>query len=129
MDRKYSLPYRLTFNYRRGKVNVYRSVLDGLNRPKFIYFVHDRGNKILGIVGTDSRHKSCFDVSLFTANKRGNLEFSGTDFVGKFSDLIGWSKEGHHTVEGVLDEEHRAIFFDLTKEVIDGEDEDDEEPA
>lgn len=114
-------PYRITVNYRRGKVYIYNSVIAALNNPKYICFYLSTEQKVLCIKGTDKGHKECFNVEKFTDNKKNAFELNGIHFIKKLSLAIGWSLDKRHTIAGTLDEANRVIIFDLENEIEDEE--------
>lgn len=121
MDQTLHSPYRITVNYRRGKLFVYTAILSALNDPKYICFYLSTEQRVLCIKGTDKRHRECFNVEQFTNNKKRAIELSGLLFIRKLCQTIGWSLDRRHTVAGTLDAENRAIIFDLDNEIEDDE--------
>lgn len=106
--------HKISFNYKHGKVRVYKKVIQALGTPKFIQFLIKPEDKLLFIVGLDHREHDSFPVVLSEDTRHGGMVLHGQRFVRKMSEIAGWSLEGSHVVGGTFIESSNMIEFDLT---------------
>ena len=105
--------HKISFNYKHGKVRVYKKVIQGLGNPKFIQFLIKPEDKLLFIVGLDQREHDSFPVVLSDNSHRGGMVLNGQRFVKKMSEIAGWSLEGTYVVGGTYIKEMNMFEFNL----------------
>lgn len=106
--------YKISLNYKHGKVRVYKKVIHALGTPKFIQFLIMPEDKLLFIVGLDHREHDSFPVVLSEDIKHGGMVLHGQRFVRKMSEIGGWPLEGSHVIGGRFIDGSNMIEFDLT---------------
>ena len=105
--------YNISFNYKHGKVRVYKKVIQALGNPQFIQFLIKPEDKLLFIVGLDHREHDSFPVVLSEDSRRGGMVLNGKRFVRKISEIAGWGLEGTYIVGGTYIEELNVLEFNL----------------
>lgn len=117
MEVENEILYCISFNYKAGKVRIYKSVLVALNFPKYIQILYSAKNKYLYIIGLDKREKDCFPTPSCDAFSHNGFVLNGQQFIKRLSDKIGWSLDSLHLIYGYLDIEKCMIVFDLTTKI------------
>ena len=92
--------HKISFNYKHGKVRVYKKVIQGLGNPKFIQFLIKPEDKLLFIVGLDHREHDSFPVVNSENSRNGGMVLNGQRFIRKISEIAGWTLEGTYVVAG-----------------------------
>lgn len=111
---KDSKQLKISFNYKHGKVRVYRRLIETLGSPKYIQFLIKPEDKLLFIVGLEKREQDSFPVVLSKDSRHGGMVLNGQRFVRKMSEIGGWSLEGSYVIGGKVVEGMNMIEFDLT---------------
>lgn len=111
--------FKLSFNFKHGKVRVFKKVILALGTPKYIQFLIKPKDKLLFIVGLDHREHDSFPVVLSENTRRGGMVLHGQRFVRKMSEIGGWSPADAHVIGGTFIEEGGMIEFDLTNVISD----------
>lgn len=112
--------YKLSFNYKHGKVRVYKKVIQTLGCPNFIQFLIIPEEKLLFIVGLNHREHDCFPVVLSEDSRHGGMVLHGQRFIRKMSEIGGWPLEGSHIIGGRYIESRNMIEFDITNVLNNG---------
>ena len=107
-------PYKISFNYKYGKVCVYKKVIQGLGEPPFIQFLIKPEDKLLFIVGLDHREHDSFSVKQYSDSRNRGIVLNGQRFIKKMSEIAGWSLNGSYVVGGTYIEEMNMFEFNLT---------------
>ena len=110
-------PHKISFNYKHGKVRIFKRVIQGLGNPKFIQFLIKPEDKLFFIVGLEYREHDSFPVAISQNKRNGGMVLNGQRFIRKISEISGWSLEGTYVVEGTYVEEMNMFKFNLTNEV------------
>ena len=106
--------YKISFNYKYGKVRVYKSVIQGLGNPQFVQFLIKPEDKLLFIVGLDHREHDSFPVAHYTDTRHDGLVLNGQRFVKKMSEIAGWPLDGSYVVGGTYISGMNLFEFDLS---------------
>ena len=106
--------HKISFNYKYGKVRVYKKVLQGLGNPQFIQFLIKPEDKLLFIVGLDHREHDSFPVKQYADSTNSGMVMNGQRFIKKMSEIAGWSLEGTYVVGGTYIKEMNMFEFNLT---------------
>ena len=110
-------PHKISFNYKHGKVRIFKRVIQGLGNPKFIQFLIKPEDKLFFIVGLEYREHDSFPVVISQNKRNGGMVLNGQRFIRKISEISGWSLEGTYVVEGTYVEEMNMFKFNLTNAV------------
>ena len=110
-------PHKISFNYKHGKLRVFKKVIQGLGNPKFIQFLIKPEDKLFFIVGLEHREHDSFPVVISQNKRNGGMVLNGQRFIRKISEISGWSLEGTYVVEGTYVEEMNMFKFNLTNAV------------
>ena len=110
-------PHKISFNYKHGKVRIFKRVIQGLGNPKFIQFLIKPEDKLFFIVGLEHREHDSFPVAISQNKRNGGMVLNGQRFIRKISEISGWSLEGTYVVEGTYVEEMNMFKFNLTNAV------------
>ena len=110
-------PHKISFNYKHGKVRIFKRVIQGLGNPKFIQFLIKPEDKLFFIVGLEHREHDSFPVVIFQNKRNGGMVLNGQRFIRKISEISGWLLEGTYVVEGTYVEEMNMFKFNLTNAV------------
>ena len=110
-------PYKISFNYKHGKVRVYKKVIQGLGNPKFIQFLIKPEDQLFFIVGLEHREHDSFPVVTSQNKQHGGMVLNGQRFIRKISEISGWSLDGTYVVDGTYVEEMNLFKFKLTDAV------------
>lgn len=106
--------HKISFNYKHGKVRVYKKVIQALGNPKFIQFLIKPEDKLLYIVGLDQREQDSFPVVLSENSRHSGMVLNGQRFIRKMSEIGGWTLEGSYVIGGRYMDGMNMIVFDLT---------------
>lgn len=105
--------HKISFNYKYGKVRVYKKVIQGLGNPQFIQFLIKPEDKLLYIVGLDYREHDSFSVKQYSHSPNSGMVLNGQRFIKKISEIAGWTLEGTYVVGGAYIKEMNMFEFDL----------------
>ena len=105
---------KISFNYKHGKVRVYRSLIQTLGCPKYIQILIKPEDKLLFIVGLEQREQDCFPVVLSKDSRHSGMVLNGQRFIRRVSEIGGWSLDGSYVIGGTFLKEMNMIEFDLT---------------
>jgi len=109
---------RITFSYKHGCVRVYKTVIEALNHPKYVFFTWSEESKTLSLFGTDVRNNNCLLVERYREYKNtAGLKFSGKAFVRKIGTLADWDLTKTYVATGTISSSARAIEFDLVNAI------------
>lgn len=119
MDREVAVPdeenkYSISFNYRIGKVRIYKPVITILGCPTHLQFLLDPDEKVLFVRGTEMSGVNSLEVPSEEHIKRNCCVLYGKSFIKKLSHLAGWSLMSPHIIRGQYVETHNTIVFDLS---------------
>ena len=106
--------YKISLNYKHGKVRVYKKVIQALGTPNFIQFLIMPEEKLLFIVGLEQREHDSFPVVLSEDSRHGGMVLHGQRFIRKMSEIGGWPLEGSRVIGGRYIDGSNMIEFDLT---------------
>ena len=109
--------HKISFNYKHGKVRVYKKVIQTLGNPKFIQFLIKPEDKLLFIVGLEHREHDSFPVIQYADSRNRGLVLNGQRFIKKMSEIAGWSLDGTYAVGGTYIEGMNVFEFNLTNAV------------
>ena len=110
-------PHKISFNYKHGKVRVFKKVIQGLGNPKFIQFLINPEDQLFFIVGLEHREHDSFPVTISQNKNHGGMVLNGQRFIRKISEISGWSLEGTYVVGGTYVEEMNMFKFNLANAV------------
>ncbi|NCB27518.1 MAG: hypothetical protein EOM62_18995 [Bacteroidia bacterium] len=111
-------PYRISFNYKFGKVRIFQKNICELNNPKYVQLLLSLEEKALYLVGIDEREKDCFPVPDDAAMRANGFVLNGQPFIRRIGNLVGWSLERTHVIAGIPDAVRRCVVFDLHSEIL-----------
>ncbi len=119
MDRNIIVPdpenkYSISFNYRIGKIRIFKPVITVLGIPTHLQFLLDPDEKVLYVRGTETSGVNCLEVPSEEHRKRNCCVLYGKTFIKKLSNLVGWSLLSPHIISGKYDETHNTLIFDLS---------------
>lgn len=106
--------HKISFNYKHGKVRVYKKVIQTLGNPKFIQFLIKPEDKLLYIVGLEQREQDSFPVVLSEDSRHSGMVLNGQRFIRKMSEIGGWTLDGSYVIGGKHLERMNMMEFDLT---------------
>ena len=109
--------YKISFNYKYGKICVYKRVLQGLGNPTFIQFLIKPEDKLLFIVGSEYREHDSLLVRQYAYSPTSGMIMNGQRFIKKISEIARWTLEGSYVVEGKYIDEMNMIEFNLTNAI------------
>ena len=107
-------PHKISFNYKHGKVRIFKRVIQSLGNPKFIQFLIKPEDQLFFIVGLEHREHDSFPVVISQNKRNGGMVLNGQRFIRKISEISGWSLEGTYVVGGTYVEEMNMFKFNLT---------------
>ena len=110
-------PHKISFNYKHGKVRIFKRVIQSLGNPKFIQFLIKPEEQLFFIVGLEHREHDSFPVVISQNKRNGGMVLNGQRFIRKISEISGWSLEGTYVVGGTYVEEMNMFKFNLTNAV------------
>ena len=108
---------KISFNYKHGKVRVYKKVLQSLHNPQFIQFLIKPEEKLLFIVGLEHREHDSFPVAQYAYSGNQGLVLNGQRFIKKMSEIAGWTLDSSYVVYGTYIAEMNMFEFNLTNAV------------
>ena len=109
--------HKISFNYKHGKVCVYKKVIKALGNPQFIQFLIKPDEKLLFIVGLDHREHDSFSVKQYSDHRDRGMVLNGQRFIKRISEIAGWTLEGTYIVGGTYIEEMNTFEFNLNNVV------------
>ena len=110
-------PHKISFNYKHGKVRIFKRVIQSLGNPKFIQFLIKPEDQLFFIVGLEHREHDSFPVVISQNKRNGGMVLNGQRFIRKISEISGWSLEGTYVVDGTYVEEMNMFKFNLANAV------------
>lgn len=114
-------PYRISFNYKFGKVRIFQKNIYELNNPKYVQLLLSLEEKALYLVGIDEREKDCFPVPDDAAMRANGFVLNGQPFIRRIGKLVGWNLERTHVIAGTPDTGRRCVVFDLHSEILEAD--------
>lgn len=107
--------HRISFNYKNGRVRVYKRVIDALGNPPYIQFLIQPEEKQFFICGLDHREPDSFPVGQYVDSRNQGVVLNGQRFVRRVSEIAGWDLEKTHVIRGEHIPNSKMFRFNLTK--------------
>lgn len=104
---------KISFNYKYGKVRIYKSVIQALGNPRYIRFLIQPGEKRLYVCGLNEREPDCFPVAEYKDSRHQGVVLHGQRFIRKISEIAGWELVGIRVVCGKFISDANMFEFDL----------------
>jgi len=114
-------PHRISFNYKNGRVRVYKRVIEALGNPPYIQFLIQPEEKQFFICGLDHREIDSFPVVQYVDSRNQGVVLNGQRFIRRVSEIAGWDLEKTHVVCGEHIADMKMFRFDLMHAMCVGE--------
>lgn len=109
--------HKISFNYKNGKVRVYKKVIEALGNPPYIQFLIQPEEKRFFICGLDRREPDSFPVVQYIASGNEGVVLNGQRFVRRVSEIAGWDLGKTHVVSGEHIADMKMFRFNLMESV------------
>lgn len=113
-----SLPFAITFCYRRGRAVIFKSVITALGNPDYIRMLINPEERVVIVQVCDKRERNAIEVPRNLCKDGVTFLINSVAFLESLTKLMNWSRQLTYRVKGELRTESSFMLFLLDEAEI-----------